>query len=171
MVRDTRRRLRLVETTAGTIKAELYPDAAPKTVANFLQYVKDGYYDGSGLLSIRMRSLDMLTIGMLILNKGVYKGNQVVPSKWIRSIFDPEVHYPADWGFPNSIYGLDFYHFKYKGVVIMYGMGWGGQFMVIKPSLNAVVMTNENIADANAAHQSVAFEHQVFPVIYDLLTK
>jgi peptidyl-prolyl cis-trans isomerase B (cyclophilin B) len=37
----------IIETTAGTIKAELYPDAAPKTVANFLQYVKDGYYDGT----------------------------------------------------------------------------------------------------------------------------
>ena len=133
--------------------------------------MKDGYYDGSGLLSIRMRASDMLTIGMLILNNGVYKGSQVVPAKWIHSIFDPEVHYPADWGFPNSIYGLDFYHFKYKGVAIIYGMGWGGQFLVIIPSLNAVVMANENIADANAVHQSVAFVHQVFPVIYDLLTK
>ena len=35
------------DTTAGTIKLELYPDAAPKTVENFLRYVKDGHYNGT----------------------------------------------------------------------------------------------------------------------------
>ena len=36
-----------LDTTAGVIKIELYPDAAPKTVANFAQYVKDKFYDGT----------------------------------------------------------------------------------------------------------------------------
>ncbi|HET7136618.1 MAG TPA: peptidylprolyl isomerase, partial [Casimicrobiaceae bacterium] len=36
-----------LDTTAGVIKLELYPDAAPKTVENFLRYVKDGHYDGT----------------------------------------------------------------------------------------------------------------------------
>jgi hypothetical protein len=35
------------DTTAGKIKIELYPDAAPKTVANFLDYVKAKHYDGT----------------------------------------------------------------------------------------------------------------------------
>src|SRR5258706_12703710 len=35
------------DTTAGVIKIELYPDAAPKTVANFLDYVKSGFYTGT----------------------------------------------------------------------------------------------------------------------------
>jgi len=35
------------DTTAGVIKIELYPDAAPKTVANFLDYVKSGHYAGT----------------------------------------------------------------------------------------------------------------------------
>jgi FKBP-type peptidyl-prolyl cis-trans isomerase len=35
------------ETTSGTIVVELNPQAAPKTVANFLQYVKDGHYNGT----------------------------------------------------------------------------------------------------------------------------
>jgi cyclophilin family peptidyl-prolyl cis-trans isomerase len=35
------------DTTAGVIKVELYPDAAPKTVANFLDYVKSKHYDGT----------------------------------------------------------------------------------------------------------------------------
>ena len=36
-----------LKTSAGTIRLELYPAKAPKTVENFLQYVKDGHYDGT----------------------------------------------------------------------------------------------------------------------------
>ena len=34
-------------TTEGDFVMEVYPDKAPKTVENFLQYVKDKHYDGS----------------------------------------------------------------------------------------------------------------------------
>jgi len=34
-------------TSAGDFVVELYPDKAPKTVENFLQYVKDKHYDGT----------------------------------------------------------------------------------------------------------------------------
>jgi peptidyl-prolyl cis-trans isomerase A (cyclophilin A) len=36
-----------LSTTAGDIVVELYPDKAPKTVENFLRYVKDKHYDGT----------------------------------------------------------------------------------------------------------------------------
>jgi len=36
-----------LKTTAGTIRLELDPGKAPKTVENFLQYVKDGHYNGT----------------------------------------------------------------------------------------------------------------------------
>ncbi|MDD3262202.1 MAG: peptidylprolyl isomerase [Oscillospiraceae bacterium] len=35
------------ETTAGTMKAELYPQAAPNTVRNFIDLVRSGFYDGT----------------------------------------------------------------------------------------------------------------------------
>lgn len=37
----------LLETTSGDILVELYPDKAPKTVANFLQYVDEGFYNNT----------------------------------------------------------------------------------------------------------------------------
>jgi peptidyl-prolyl cis-trans isomerase A (cyclophilin A) len=37
----------LIKTSMGEIVVELYPDKAPKTVENFLQYVRDGHYDGT----------------------------------------------------------------------------------------------------------------------------
>jgi len=36
-----------IETSLGTMKAELYEDKAPATVANFLAYVDEGFYDGT----------------------------------------------------------------------------------------------------------------------------
>ena len=36
-----------LRTSAGTIRLELYPAKAPKSVENFLQYVKDGHYNGT----------------------------------------------------------------------------------------------------------------------------
>jgi peptidyl-prolyl cis-trans isomerase A (cyclophilin A) len=35
------------KTTQGAFVLELYPDKAPKTVANFIQYVRDGHYNGT----------------------------------------------------------------------------------------------------------------------------
>ena len=37
----------VLSTSLGDIKVELYPDKAPVTVKNFLDYVKAGYYDGT----------------------------------------------------------------------------------------------------------------------------
>ena len=36
-----------LQTSLGKIVLELYPDKAPRTVANFLSYVRDGHYNGT----------------------------------------------------------------------------------------------------------------------------
>jgi len=36
-----------IHTSRGDIRLELFPQAAPKTVRNFLQYVSDGFYNGT----------------------------------------------------------------------------------------------------------------------------
>jgi cyclophilin family peptidyl-prolyl cis-trans isomerase len=37
----------ILKTSAGNIEIELFPDEAPESVKNFLQYVDDGFYDGT----------------------------------------------------------------------------------------------------------------------------
>lgn len=37
----------MLQTNMGKIVLELYPESAPKTVENFLGYVKNGFYDGT----------------------------------------------------------------------------------------------------------------------------
>ena len=36
-----------IRTSAGSFVLELYPEKAPKTVANFLRYAEDGFYNGT----------------------------------------------------------------------------------------------------------------------------
>jgi peptidyl-prolyl cis-trans isomerase A (cyclophilin A) len=36
-----------IRTSAGEIVVELYPDKAPRSVENFLQYVREGFYSGT----------------------------------------------------------------------------------------------------------------------------
>jgi peptidyl-prolyl cis-trans isomerase A (cyclophilin A)/peptidyl-prolyl cis-trans isomerase B (cyclophilin B) len=57
-----------IRTSAGTIRIELYPAKAPKTVENFLQYVRDGQYNGT----IFHRVID----GFMIQGGGFDKGFQ-----------------------------------------------------------------------------------------------
>ncbi len=44
---DVKNPVVVIKTNLGTMKAELYADKAPKTVANFLKYVDEKFYDGT----------------------------------------------------------------------------------------------------------------------------
>lgn len=37
----------LMQTSKGDVELELYPERAPETVKNFVQYTKDGFYNGT----------------------------------------------------------------------------------------------------------------------------
>ncbi len=138
-----------------------------------VQWMKmnDGYYDGSGLLSIRLTVTDMNKIGQLVLDSGRYQGRQIVSSQWIRKLLNPPQLYPTGWGFPGSSYGLCWYHKTWEGIPIIYGLGWGGQFNFIIPSLHAVITVNESVADATAIPQSIKFQSKIFPLILAELKK
>lgn len=62
-----------MKTSMGTIVIELYPDKAPKTVENFTQYVKDGFYSGT----IFHRVID----GFMIQGGGFDKNMQQKPTR------------------------------------------------------------------------------------------
>ena len=62
-----------LKTTQGTILVELYADKAPKTVANFLQYVKEGFYNGT----VFHRVID----GFMIQGGGFERGMREKPTR------------------------------------------------------------------------------------------
>lgn len=129
--------------------------------------MKDGFYDGSGLLSVHMSTVDVNKIGRLLLNKGRYKGKQIVSEKWVQTLLEPAKTYPAPWGLSNTTYGLCFYHKKYKVEKLIYGMGWGGQFLILVPGLDAVITVNQKVDDSTAIQQSETFMGSIFPLIIE----
>lgn len=132
--------------------------------------MKDGYCDGSGLLSIRMSTPDVNKIGRLLLNGGRYKGKQVVSEKWVKTLLQPAKTYPAPWGLTNTSYGLCFYHKTYRNEPMLFGMGWGGQFLVLLPGHAAVIAVNQVVNDRTAIRQSSVFMDNIFPLIFDWIT-
>ncbi len=61
-----------MQTSAGNITLELYPDAAPLTVANFLNYVDRHFYDqGSFYRVVRMDNQTQNTIKIEVIQGGL----------------------------------------------------------------------------------------------------
>ena len=106
--------------------------------------MKDGYYDGAGLGDVCMRSVDMLKIGKLILDEGIYQGKQIIPTVWIKVVRDPAETYHTPWGFQPSRYAAFYYHYALSDEVITYGQGWGGQYLVILPREDAVIVVSQD---------------------------
>jgi len=77
-----------LKTNMGTIRIELYPAKAPKTVENFLQYVKDGHFSGT----IFHRVID----GFMIQGGGFDKNMKQKPTR-------PPIENEAKNGLKNDI--------------------------------------------------------------------
>jgi len=132
---------------------------------------KDGYYDLAGLENIRLRTEDWIKIGSLLLHEGRYHQKQIVPRQWIAQILHPDVLYHTPWGFRGSQYGLCWYHFNYQGQDLIYGQGWGGQFIVVVPGLKLVLAINQSREDENAIAHAGRFLDAIFPHFYDAVAR
>ncbi|PSL50340.1 CubicO group peptidase (beta-lactamase class C family) [Chitinophaga niastensis] len=129
--------------------------------------MKDGYYDLSGLENIRLRTVDLIKFGSLLLHEGRYGQQQIVSPQWIAQILHPDIQYDTEWGFHPSRYGLCWYHTTYRGQDMIYGMGWGGQFLIVVPALKMVMAINQSHEDDKAPMQSGRFTTAIFPLFYD----
>jgi CubicO group peptidase (beta-lactamase class C family) len=133
--------------------------------------MKDGYYDLSGLQNIRLRTTDLIKIGSLLLHEGRYGQQQVLPRQWVTQILHPDTLYRTEWGFHPSRYGLCWYHITYKGQEMIYGMGWGGQFLIVVPGFQMVMAVNQSHEDENAVRHSGRFTEAIFPLFFDALAQ
>ena len=128
--------------------------------------MNDGYYDGCGLLSVHLRTGDLVKIGSLLLHDGKFGQQAIVSKNWIDGILHPAVSYNTEWGFENSRYALFWYHAVYKGTDLVYCQGWGGQYLIVIPELKVVIAVNQNHEGATAPGQPYIFTRRIFPLIY-----
>ena len=99
---------------------------------------KQGFnYGGIGL---KIRANDMVKIGKLILNNGVYNGNIIISQDYLDQSIQPKIstHGVNDFA-PN--YGYCWWIGQNENGNFPFANGYGGQFIVIEPSLNLIIVT------------------------------
>ena len=90
----------------------------------------DGHsFTGSEL---RLHPRDLARIGQVILEGGRWNGDQIIPEKWLSKITKP---YFQKTGRAGISYGFGWWHTKLAGQDILFAEGYGGQALVLAPTL------------------------------------
>ena len=124
---------------------------------------------GAGELAMKPR--DMARFGQLYLNRGLIDGHQIVPANWVdgstAALVTPNLRF-------GQRYGLWWWHLAASGPTSdMYAaIGTGGQYIIVIPSADAVVvLTNKSeVQGAEAESQYDAIDrllvNQIIPIFY-----
>ncbi|MBO6301314.1 MAG: peptidylprolyl isomerase [Ruminiclostridium sp.] len=72
----------VIETTAGTIKAVLYPQYAPNTVSNFVNRAKEGFYNGKDIYCVIDKSIFMAGAADENRNTGLTEDGELIANEY-----------------------------------------------------------------------------------------
>ncbi len=115
------------------------------------------YKDGvtMGAFGISTTPREMARIGHLVMNKGNWKGEQIVNSAWLEDITSTKV--PVE---EVNTFGKSFGYFWWidEGREIYFMAGQGGQFVFIKPSKNLVMVTTADATTGNVFEMDAALD-------------
>jgi len=125
-----------------------------------------GYYDGSGL-GLKMKPIDLTKIGQLLEKTGKWNGEQIVSEKWVKKLFNENEKSPTEWGLRNSKHGFCWYKSEFKGNTINYGMGYGGQFIIIIPNKELIIVATHNHDTPNGIEQQIKFLNGKLPELIE----
>jgi len=99
-----------------------------------------GYYTGGHAMCFNPRN--MARLGYLYLNKGKVDGIQIVPEEWVEASVKSYGSSPWNWGAVKEHgYGYQWWNGKLGGYSMFYASGKGGQFIIVIPQLEMVVVT------------------------------
>ena len=106
-----------------------------------IQSVSGGGHSGGGIF---INSEDHARFGLLYLNKGKWNGKRIISEDWIKKSITPSQTNP-EYGYMwwiNSEQGEDYLRTDWKNVPtnIYYGAGFGGNYIVVIPDENIVVV-------------------------------
>ena len=130
----------------------------PLDIADF-EWEKDpaGYHRGSA--GLMMRALDVAKIGQLYLQKGQWNGRRIISQEWIGQSVAQQVRVNA-----LVSYGYLWRSRQVGSIQHYYGMGYGGQYVMVVPSLKMVVVANHKwrVSSSSETCQKHGFTDRVF---------
>jgi CubicO group peptidase (beta-lactamase class C family) len=148
----------LTQATGGTTLAfaNLYLFDPLGIASPAWQTDKQGIINGAA--GVQLTPLDMLKLGQVYLNRGMYNGIRVVSEEWILKATSRKIR-------TNNAqpFGPEYGYFWWIGNVhshdYFFANGWGGQFIVVVPDIKLIVVATNTwsgvpIATANAQWSS-----------------
>jgi len=136
----------------------------------WLKFPNGGQIQGAGGLKLTPR--DMVKIGVLMLNYGVWEGKKIVSEEWISKCTKPfsgnnGIKIPGEdlgkVGYSYTWWTKDF-TYKNENVSMFFAVGWGGQKVIVMPDLNMVIaFTGANYL--SKVHQYEIIERFILPSI------
>ena len=131
-----------------------------------------GEIQGAGGLKLTPR--DMIKVGAMMLNKGMWKGKRIISEDWVSKCSSPfpgntgikvpgedlgKVGYAYTWWTKDFTYHSDDIHMYFM-------LGWGGQKIIVLPRLNMVIaFTGANYN--SKVHDFEIIERFILPAVYD----
>ncbi len=103
-----------------------------------------GYFTGGMGLFLRPR--DMMKIGELFLGGGVWEGAQVVPAAWVQASTSARISTGNALPF-GAEYGYLWWVGHGQGREFYFATGYGGQFILVSPALDLVVVATSDWHD------------------------
>jgi CubicO group peptidase (beta-lactamase class C family) len=104
------------------------------------------YFGGNEML---MTPRQMVTVGQLWLNRGRANGAQVVPAAWVETSCRPRTR--SRWD-PDREYGYGWWSQTFGGHRACFAWGFGGQYILVFPELELVVVMTSATAVSDERH-------------------
>lgn len=84
---------------------------------------------------------DFARFGQLLLNNGSWNGKQLISESYLKEAIMPDKELTfREYNEPNNCYGFQFWHLTYRGMPVHYMRGILGQYVLVLPDKNAVIV-------------------------------
>ena len=92
---------------------------------------------------IAFKAKDLAKIGQLILSQGKINDEVVISDEWIREFSDDKIDLNSSYGLLENLHYNNLWWFgEYKQYNIVFGLGYGGQLLIIVPQLELILVSN-----------------------------
>ncbi|MDX1406949.1 MAG: serine hydrolase domain-containing protein, partial [Saprospiraceae bacterium] len=118
----------------------------------FEDYVKQRLFDPLGItryswerdpdgqvwggFGLQLTARDLAKVGQVYLDQGRWQGSQLVPSDWVERSSVAQIEVPTS----NSGYSLQWWISESTGTRIFFGLGFGGQVLMVIPAKDIVIV-------------------------------
>jgi CubicO group peptidase (beta-lactamase class C family) len=123
------------------------------TLASWPQDPQGIYFGGNDML---LTPRQMVAFGELYLRRGRANGKQVVPASWVDTSWVPRTR--SHWS--ERLYGYGWWIDELAGERVYYAWGFGGQYIMVVPNLELVVVTTSSatVGEGRRGHRSAVYD-------------